>query len=122
MEISKYLEDMSLVGCMFGDVKGVFLNIWSAQVLARMGAWSPLRCWDAWLERFMSARKYKVAWHGKVRGRGVAIKGIPQGYTTRVPAHPGALLSVHSFDTRGDGTLSERGGGESKRALPVLCG
>ena len=79
MEARKCLEDMGSVGWAFWDVKGGFQNVRSATVLARLAKCSPLRCCSAWLERFMSPREFEVAWDGKVRGRGAATKGVPQG-------------------------------------------
>ena len=72
------LKDRGSVGWAFWDIKGGFQNVRSAEVLARMEGYGPLRCWLAWLERFMSPRKFEVAWGGSVRGRGAAAKGVPQ--------------------------------------------
>ena len=73
------LENGGSVEWAFWDVKGGFQNVWSAEVLDRIGGCGPLRCWLSWLERFMSPREFEVAWDGGVRGRGSATKGVPQG-------------------------------------------
>ena len=67
------------VGWAFWDVKGGFQNVGSAEVLARMEGCGPLRCWLPRSQRFMSPWEFEVAWDGRVRGRGVAAKGVPQG-------------------------------------------
>ena len=73
------LEGGGSVGWAFWDVKGGFQNVRSAEVLARMESCTPLRYWLPWLERFMALREFEVAWDGRVRGRGVATRGVPQG-------------------------------------------
>ena len=45
----------------------------------RLARCSSLRCWSACVECFMSLQEFEVAWDGKVRGRGAAAKGVPQG-------------------------------------------
>ena len=79
MEAREPLGHMCPVGCAFWDVKGGFQNVQSLEVLPRMVGCHPLRCWNTWLERFMSSREFEVAWDSKVRGQGVVAKGVPQG-------------------------------------------
>ena len=79
MEARKCLEGMGSVGWAFWDVKGGFQNVRSAAVLARLAGCGPLQSWNTSLKRFMSTRKFVLAWDCKVRGRGTAFRGVPQG-------------------------------------------
>ena len=79
IQVKKSLENMGSVGWAFLDVKGGFLNVWSAEVFARMAGCGPLQCWSAWLERFKSLMEFKVACDGCVRGRGTATTGVAKG-------------------------------------------
>ena len=80
---SECLENKGLVGWAFWDVKGGFQNVRSDEVLAKMAQCDPLWSWRRWLERFMSQREFEVACDGRVRGRGAATKGVPQGSPSR---------------------------------------
>ena len=118
VRVRQSLEGGGSVGWAFWDIKGCFLNVRSAEVLARMEGCTPLRCWLSWLKRFMSQREFEVAWDGGIRGRGPATKAVCYGDPRFL--HSSSLCSWPLNWKRWN--VGEGGGGEGGNAVPVLCG
>jgi len=67
------------MGWNFWDVKGRFQNVREEDVVRELEKSEEGRKWIPWVKEFFRAREFELEWDGKVRGKGKANIGAPQG-------------------------------------------